>query len=280
MSCLDDSYEQITNPIPDESARIFFKGGFLVTGLTKPSPITNNMLVFAGPVGFRANDDSMDIMSELDLTFDASIEGIGGLHPDSFPALPSVEYTVRIIGDITGANPPRLDAYLTTLGDPGLYPGYQKSRIVFKYTTTGASNIQPQIIAAHGSKYLVYLDINATTARLLVNGADDVPTVIDLSPLIPTGIRTRARMKNAFRIGNIGVVGTNSLDMGANDTQLNNLQANQIFMPQVSSNTMIDKFDWIECTEDSEILYQITDPAIDRVNVHVFGYERTIGGDD
>ena len=278
MSCLLDSYDQITNPAPDSSDRLFFKGGFLVTDVVNPSI---NTFIFSGPVGFRSNDDSMDIMSEIDLTFDATVEGIGGLHPDHFPAIAETEYAIRIIGDITGANPPRLDAYQTSLGDPGLYPGYQKSRIVFKYVTSLAISTHNKTIAVHGSKYLVYLDINATTARILANGADDTPTVIDLSRLVPTGLPCRVRLKNAFRIGNGGVVGINSLDISSNNGgQLSNLQENRMFMPQVSTNTMIDKFDWTECSPLSEILYQITDPLTDRVNVHVFGYERTIGGDD
>lgn len=280
MSCLDDSYEQITEPIPDQSTRLFFEGGFLVTDVIKPTPGSNTVLVFTGPIGFRANDDSMDIISEIDLTFDASIEGIGGLHPDHFPALPSVEYTVRIIGDTTGVNPAKLDAYVTTLGVPGLYPGYQKSRIVFKYVTSPASNIHDQIIAVHGGKYLVLFDINSTNSIVLINGGDDVPTIIDLSELVPTGIKTRVRLKNAFRIGFGGTVGTNSLQMAPNDVQTNNLDFNQIFVPQIASNTMTDKFDWLECTEDSELIYQVTDNATDRVNTHVYGYERTIGGDD
>ena len=142
--------------------RIFQRGGFDAPNVTRAG---NELRFQNSPFGFRSNDDTLDILSLTDLLVDFDEEGggePGGIHPDHAPMVAEGTYAIRLIGDSTGTNTPIVDAFNTDLTEPGLYPGYDKSRIIFKVVVSGAPALFAMSINRSGDTYRVDYWINKT----------------------------------------------------------------------------------------------------------------------
>lgn len=259
--------------------RIFQRGGFDAPNVTRGG---NEIRFTNSPFGFRSNDDTFDILSLTDLLVDFDAEGggePGGVHPDHFPMVAEGDYAIRLIGDSRLINPPIVDAFNSDLTEPGLYPGYDKSRIIFKLVVSGAPAVSAISINRSGDTYRVDYGINDTAARLAGSVSEDVATVLDCSRLIPKGIKSVGIFRVDFETGLGGAI-QDSLQMTVNGSDTVQLVQQDINMTQVVSSSKTAVFHDIMVNALSEVHYQVTDSANNTASIYCFGYERSIGRDD
>lgn len=262
--------------------RIFQRGGFRAPNVTRSG---NNILRFTAETGeifgFRSNDDTLDIISfiQLEVNFDL-IGGSepGGIHPDHAPKQAETEYSIRFIGDSRGINTPILDIVESDLSDPGLYTGYDKSRIIFKMVTSSSGLTHPMSINRTGNTYRVDYGLSSANAALATDVSDDTPTVLDCSRLIPKGIKSVGIFGLDFQTGAGGAI-TDSLQMTTNGIDGPQLVQQDVNMPQVVLGTYTRLFDDILVNDLSQALYQVTDASNNLASIQCFGYERSIGRD-
>ena len=278
--CLRDAYDRITGG-GIFGKRIFQRGGFEAPTLRRGG---TTIFFESPPFGFRSNDDTFDIISDVPLRVTLSVEGTGvepgGLHPDHFPRLALTEYTVRIIGDSTGVNPTIVDAYQSDLGAPPLYAGYDKSRIVYKMVTTNSTNLFSMSIFQIGNAWRTYYGAQDNNLTIGENLTADTPTVISCAALVPIGIKSIAILALDFQTGLGGTIG-DSLNVLSDAGQLTgNIDSYKIHMPEVLLNDFIRIRQDVSLNGASSMKYQVTDSVNNLANIYCYGHERTIGGDD
>lgn len=277
--CLLNAYDRITGG-GVFGQRIFERGGFKAPLLVRSGV---NLILTGQPYGFRSNDDEFDIISDTELRVTMSIEGgtqPGGLHPDHFPRLSFTQYTIRIIGDSSGQNPTIVDAYQTDLDDPGLYPGYDKSRIVYQVMTTNTSNLYALNISQVGNSWRTVLGQQDGNLEILIDGNSTSPVDLDCSFLIPIGIKSIGIFALDFQTGAGGTIG-DSLQVSNDAGQLSGtFDERSVLMPEVLLNTYTRIRRDINVNGISSMMYQVSDATNNLASIYCYGHEQTIGGYD